>query len=113
MALDLERGDEGRDVFGKLGSYRADGGPVIEEGGGDGLSGGIGGGDEVEEEGHAVGVLRVEGGRGGVVAEGAVRAVIAVGDYGVLEGGGTGHPERSIGCPVGRVEPAGELGPSC
>lgn len=50
---DLEGGDEGGDVAWELRGDGADGGPVGEEAGGDGLRLG-GGGGVAEEEGHAV-----------------------------------------------------------
>lgn len=80
--------------------------------GGEGCIGGVGrgGGDDAEEDGEAVGVLRDEGRGGRVVFEGAGAGVPAVGVDGWGEGGGARGPESGFfglghpGCEVGRGE---------
>jgi len=92
VGLDFEAGNEGGYVAWEFGGFGADGRPVLCERCGDVL-GGLGGGwNEVEEDGHAVCVLGVEGGQGGVIAEGAVGGVETVGENGCLKGGGARRP---------------------
>lgn len=61
--------------------------------------------DDAEEEGHGVGVLRVELDGGGVVAESAMGGVVGVVGDGGDEGGGA---NGVFGAEIGAAEPVGE-----
>jgi hypothetical protein len=65
-----------------------------------------GGGGDAEEQGHATCVLGVEGCARGVVFEGAIWGVPAVGVYGCAEGGSLGGPE--VGEIGGVADPSSE-----